>query len=133
MKVHLVIRIIAIISYCTICLMGMIIGIPFICYLFAASLLEWVNSPKQAFAALLGILGLIILISTHFQKSRSTRLQTEFIIFILLLSPIIERLLSVPLKLFYYPSFIIPFFCFLVLYPISIFSKQKAQRTLSSI
>jgi hypothetical protein len=132
MKAHLIIRSVAILFYSSIYLMGMLIGMPFICYLFLTPFFEW-ETPSQPLTALAAITGLLILLYTYFPRTRSTGLRTEIIIFLLLLTPVAERLLSVPLVMFNYPAFIIPTACFLTLYPLSIFLRQRAEKIQSSL
>jgi len=128
MKMHFIVRAISILSYFSIYLMGMMIGIPFICYLFLMPFFEWTTTPSQPLTALAALLGLGMLLRTYAPRVRQTNLATEVFIFILLLSPIIERLVSVPLSLFDYPGFVVPLICFLVLYPLSIILRLKMQK-----
>jgi hypothetical protein len=107
--------------------MGMMIGIPFICYLFLMPFFEWTTTPSQPLTALAALLGLGMLLRTYAPRVRQASLASELFIFILLLLPIIERLVSVPLMLFDYPGFIVPVTCFFVMYPLSIILKLKAQ------
>lgn len=123
MKFKNLIKLLSIISYCTIMLKGGIIVIPFIFYLISACAsifhLEVIN---QASTSIIGIIGLLLIIKS-FQENKNT-LKSIFINiigFLMLLVPIAERLSSVSLKLFNYSAFKIPLILFLLFFIIYIF------------
>jgi len=123
-------KIIAIVFYLLIILVGQLIGLPFFFWLLY-TMLDFGN-PDQLFA-FLGVVGLTI----SFIKLNSTRtfkvLLLDIICFILLASPLVRRMTAVPIELFNYLAFIIPTTIFSLFYIISIyysvrlyFQSQKA-------
>jgi hypothetical protein len=108
---------IAIISYLIIFLRGDMIGFPFFIWLALVSL--DIGNIDQVFA-LLGIIGLI----ASFLIINSPRTFKLWLLdiacFLLLLSPLIERMAFVPLEMFNYLAFIIPTVIFVLLYLFSI-------------
>jgi hypothetical protein len=123
-------KIIAIVSYLLIILAGQLIGLPFF-YWLLYTLFDFGNT-DQLFA-FLAVVGLTI----SFIKLNSTRtfkvLMLDIICFILLASPLVRRMTSVPIELFNYLAFIIPITIFSLFYIISIyysvrlyFESQKA-------
>src|SRR4030095_7142862 len=107
-------KIISIISYLLIFLNGEMISIPMFFYLPIATFNF--NSPLQALTSALGLFGLLYLLTLAIRTNQNGRFLNYLIIFILLLSPIIQRLLSVPIRLFNYSMFIIPCLLFIVFY-----------------
>ena len=120
-------KIIAIVSYFLIILMGEMIGLPFFLWLIF-TLFDFGNI-DQIFA-LFAIVGLTIC----FIKINSTRtlniVMLDILCFVLLASPIVRRMTVVPLEKFNYLAFIIPTTCFVLFYFISIFFsvRQNQQR-----
>jgi len=123
-------KIIAIVSYLLIILVGQLIGLPFF-YWLLYTLFDFGNI-DQLFA-FLGVVGLTI----SFIKLNSTRtfkvLLLDIICFMLLASPIIRRMTAAPIELFNYLAFIIPTTIFSLFYIVSIcysirlyFQNQKA-------
>ena len=102
------IRIISIISYFLIILSGQMIGLPFICWLLF-TFFDFGNI-DQIFA-IFGIIGIIL----NFTKWKNNILIT-ILSYFLMLSPIISRMVQVPLKLFDYLSFEIPLSIFTIGY-----------------
>ena len=130
MKQLKIFKIIAIVFYLLIILVGQLIGLPFFFWLLY-TMLDFGN-PDQLFA-FLGVVGLTI----SFIKLNSTRtfkvLLLDIICFILLASPLVRRMTAVPIELFNYLAFIIPTTIFSLFYIISIyysvrlyFQSQKA-------
>ena len=113
-----ILRALSILAYCFILFNGWFISLPFFLILIFA--VFDLGTRFQIFC-ILAIIGLILLIRiTRMAKTKKT-LFIELIIFILLLSPIAERLLSVNISLFNYPGFIFPFSTFIILYILSLF------------
>ena len=123
-------KIIAIVFYLLIILVGQLIGLPFF-YWLLYTLFDFGNI-DQLFA-FLGVVGLTI----SFIKLNSTRtfkvLLLDIICFMLLASPIIRRMTAAPIELFNYLAFIIPTTIFSLFYIVSIcysirlyFQNQKA-------
>jgi len=123
-------KIIAIVSYLLIILVGQLIGLPFF-YWLLYTLFDFGNI-DQLFA-FLGVVGLTI----SFIKLNSTRtfkvLLLDIICFMLLALPIIRRMTAAPIELFNYLAFIIPTTIFSLFYIVSIcysirlyFQNQKA-------
>ena len=111
-------RVIAIISYLLIILMGQIIGMPFFAWLLF-TLFDFGNS-DQLFA-LLGVAGLAMLLINH-NKTRTLKLLAlDVVCFLLLASPLVRRMTAVPLELFNYLGFIIPAASFVLFYTVSLF------------
>ena len=130
MKQLKIFKIIAIVSYLLIILVGQLIGLPFF-YWLLYTLFDFGNI-DQLFA-FLGVVGLTI----SFIKLNSTRtfkvLLLDIICFMLLASPIIRRMTAAPIELFNYLAFIIPTTIFSLFYIVSIcysirlyFQNQKA-------
>ena len=130
MKQLKIFKIIAIVSYLLIILVGQLIGLPFF-YWLLYTLFDFGNI-DQLFA-FLGVIGLTI----SFIKLSSTRtfkvLLLDIICFMLLALPIIRRMTAAPIELFNYLAFIIPTTIFSLFYIVSIcysirlyFQNQKA-------
>ena len=123
-------KLIAIISYLLIILMGGMIGLPFFLWLLF-TLVDFGNI-DQVFA-FFGVLGLTISFMT-FNSTRTLKiLLLDIISFLLLATPIIRRMTAVPIELFNYLAFIIPTTLFGLFYIFSIyfsvrqyFQNQKA-------
>ncbi len=118
MKPDNILRALSILAYCFILFNGWFISIPFFLVLIF-SIFDW--GTKLQIFSILAVLGLIQLIRLTGLAKTKKILFAEFLIFIFLLSPIAERLLSVNIVLFNYPGFILPFFTFIILYILSIF------------
>lgn len=99
---------ISIVSYLSIILLGQIIGLPFICWLIFTSF-DFGNF-DQLFA-IFGIIGIVINLTKWRDNIPST-----IISFLLMLSPIISRLVQVPIDKFNYLAFQIPLSIFIVMY-----------------
>jgi hypothetical protein len=126
MKLSHIIRGLSMLAYFSIILKGMIIGIPFILFLFF-TLFEW--GTKTQVAVLFAFIGLISLVALRKRPKTTRTLLIEIIVFILLLLPILERITSVPISLFNYAAFIIPAISFIILYPLSLlFSYREINR-----
>lgn len=117
MKKQKAFKIIGIISYLLIILMGEMIGLPFFLWLMF-TMFDFGNA-DQIFA-LLGVIGLAINFMTlHLARSLKTIL-LDILCFGLLISPIVRRLTSVPIEKFNYLAFIIPTVIFMLFYLLSI-------------
>ena len=117
MPFHPIFKSIAIIAYCFIMLNGWMIGIPFFLFLIF-SLFEF--GTLAQLAALLSFTGFFLLLfPSDFKKIKRT-VRLQLVIYVLLLSPIIELLACVPLELFYYSTFIIPVLIFVIGFPVHI-------------
>ncbi len=104
MKTEKTFKIITLLSYCVIILMGNMIGIPLLFWLIWTSI-DFGNI-NQLFAVL-GLVG-IILLFTNWHTKRAVKILS----FIFMLSPVVFRLSEVPLEKFDYPSFQIPLYIF---------------------
>jgi hypothetical protein len=114
-------KIVSLISYSLIFLMGHMIGLPFILWLIFTSF-EFGNV-EQVFA-IFGLIG-IILNFTKYDKFSIIRI----ISFILMIAPIIKRLTLTPIEQFNYLTFLVPLLIFVISYLIlitmSITNKQN--------
>jgi hypothetical protein len=102
------IRITSIISYCLIILAGQMIGLPFILWLLFTAF--QFGNIDQLFA-LLGIVGIIL----NFTKWK-TKIFVTVLSFLFMLSPIVSRLVQVPIEKFNYLAFQIPLTIFILTY-----------------
>lgn len=102
------IRIISIASYMLIILSGQMIGLPFICWLIFTSF-DFGNI-DQLFA-ILGVIG----VSLNLTKWKNNSI-LAMVSFVLMLSPIISRLVQVPIQMFDYLAFEIPLAFFIISY-----------------
>lgn len=113
MRVSSILLFIAVCSYCVIMLNGEMISIPMFCYLaygwFAAD-----DNVDRLFIILALIGFALLFIQT--QNNPTKRFFKHVIVFLLLLSPLINRICAVPLSLFNYPSFTIPTVTFVASY-----------------
>lgn len=112
-----ILKIVALISYSFIILMGQMIGLPFLFWLIWTSF-EFGN-PDQIFAVF-GLIG-FILMCTKLYKQRFLKI----ILFLLMITPIIRRLTEVPLEKFNYLTFQIPLVIFSITSLILILKPQK--------
>ena len=111
------IRTISIISYLLIILAGQMIGLPFFLWLIFTTF-DFGNI-DQLFA-IFGLIGIIL----NLTKWR-TNIIVTILSFILMLSPIISRLVQVPIEMFDYLSFKIPLTIFIITYLIYIIINVK--------
>jgi hypothetical protein len=107
-----IIRIISIVSYFLIILVGQMIGLPFIFWLIF-TVFDFGNI-DQLFA-IFGVIG----IGINLSKWKNNKLLT-IVSFALMLSPIISRLKQVPIEMFDYLAFEIPLTIFIIGYLIFI-------------
>ncbi len=136
MKIKSLVKTLSILSYCLIMINGSIVAIPFILYLISASIsifnLDGIN---QSVTSLIGIIGLILIIK-NFEEETFKSVFINFLGFLILLVPLIERSSSVSIELFNYLSFKIPLILFIVLFLInmliSIFDYFKNKKILNS-
>lgn len=102
------IRTTSIVSYLLIILAGQMIGLPFILWLIF-TIFDFGNV-DQVFA-ILGILGIILNLTKW-----KTNTMVTILSFILMLSPIVSRLVQVPVEMFNYLTFQIPLIIFIITY-----------------
>lgn len=119
-------RVIAIISYLLIFLMGQMIGVPFFFWL-AFTLFDFGNI-DQLFA-FFAVVGLVTICINHNKTRTAKLLALDLLCFFLLISPLIRRMTAVPIELFNYLAFIIPTTLFVSFYIASLFfgCKQYSQ------
>jgi len=79
---------------------------------------------------ILADLGLILLAILTFMKKTKVTMALECAIYIMLLSPLIRMLAIFPFQMFDYPLFIVPFGCFVILYPISVLFSTSEYRSM---
>ena|SRR5215217_462177 len=111
-------RTFSLIAYLCIILKGQMIGLPFFIWL-PFSLLNFWNL-DQLFS-LLAIIAFVIILLNRKDEQTTKRLMLELVCFLLLASPIIGRLVAVPLEMFNYLAFIVPTTLFFLLYSASVF------------
>lgn len=121
MKREKVLKIISLISYSLIILMGEMIGLPFLFWLIWTSF-EFGNS-DQIFAVF-GLIGFVVMF-TKLYKQRILKV----LIFLLMLLPIVRRLTEVSLEKFNYFGFQIPLLIFITTSLILIFKPKKEEKT----
>ena len=102
--------------------MGSMVGLPFFFWL-VFTLFDFGNI-DQLFA-LMAVIGLILCTKTLNSPRTFKNILFEVLIFILLCSPLIRKMSFVPIELFNYLAFIIPFSTFVLLYIISLFIKIR--------
>lgn len=100
------IRIVSILSYSFIILKGQMIGIPLICWI-VFTISDFGNI-DQLFAVL-AMLGIIL----NLTKWKS-KVPIAMLSFMMMLLPIISRMLQIPVEMFNYLSFTIPFSVFII-------------------
>lgn len=110
-------RIISIISYCLIVLAGQMIGLPLILWLIF-TMFDFGNI-NQLFA-ILGMTGIVL----NYTKWKHYT-WVMIISFFLMLLPILNRLVQVPIKSFNYLAFQIPVVLFVITYLVLIFINIK--------
>ena len=117
-KKYKVTKMISIVSYLLIILMGSIIGLPFFLWLLF-TLFDFGNI-DQLFA-FFGVIGLTISFVT-FNSTRTLKvLLLDIICFVLLASPLIRRMTVIPIEKFNYLAFIIPTTIFALFYIFSLY------------
>lgn len=112
-----IVKIVSIISFCLIILNGSMICMPFLLYLIIS--VFNVGEISQTITSIIGICGLILVFKEFGEKVTLKRVLKDLLAFMFLIIPLIERLNSIPIKLFDYLTFKIPIILFLVLYLIS--------------
>lgn len=105
---RITIRVTSLISYMLIILAGHMIGVPFIFWLIYT--VFDIGNIDQLFA-ILGIIGIVL----NFTKWKN-EIPVTIVSFLLMLSPIIGRMLQVPIDLFDYLAFQIPLTFFIMSY-----------------
>ena len=109
-----ILKTISLISYSLIFFNGAMISVPMFLYLLFS--VANFDSPSQAVTSIFAIVGLILVITLDFVSNNKKSFLLSLLAFLLLLSPIIQRLVFVPTRLFNYPLFIIPLSLFLISY-----------------
>ena len=120
-------KIISILAYLFIMLMGTMIGIPFIVWLLFTAF-DFGNT-DQIFAVLgiLGILGILV----NLVKWKNS-VPPAIVSFLMMLSPLISRTIQVPFELFNYLLFQIPLAIFIIGYPASVILTVKKQNEMTA-
>jgi hypothetical protein len=121
---HLILRVISIISYCFIFIWGWMIAVPLGCILIFGILDA---EPFTRVLLILADLALVTLSIISFKQRSKISVFIEIAVYILLLAPLIRMLTSFPLSTFNYPLFIFPFTTFILLFPLSIFLSNSNQ------
>jgi len=121
MKKEKVLKIISLISYSLIILMGEMIGLPFLFWLIWTSF-EFGNS-DQIFA-ILGLIGFILVFTKLYRQWI-----IKILIFVLMITPVVRRLTEVPFEKFNYLAFQIPLLIFITTSLILIFKAKKKRKT----
>lgn len=101
------------------------IALPFIFVLTVGILYE---NPGERVLLLLADLGLILLAILSFYKKTKLRIALEWLVYLLLLSPLIRLVLLFPVQTLEFPLFFIPFAAFVLLYPLSVLSSHLENR-----
>lgn len=114
MTIAAILKIIALVCYTFIFWNGQMISIPMFYYLPMTALSF--DFSMQQLSAVLGVIGLIILAIQSFYPNDKRKFLISVLVLLLLLSPIIQRLIAVPISLFNYPLFIVPCSLFLLSY-----------------
>ena len=115
------IRIISIVSYLLIILVGQMIGLPFILWLIFTAF-DFGNI-DQLFA-IFGVIG----VGINLTKWKNNKL-LSIVSFALMLSPIISRFVQVPIEMFDYLAFEIPLTIFIITYLIFIVMNMFESKT----
>ena len=108
-------KIISIICYAFILLAGQMIKLPLFLWLLFTSF-EF-NNPDQLYA-ILGLIGLLL----YIREENNSALKI-ILILLLILSPLIKRIIFIPIKMFNYPEFYIPLIAFVVFYVTTMIGK----------
>ena len=111
-------RTFSLIAYLCIILKGQMIGLPFFIWL-PISLFNFWNL-DQLFS-LLAVIAFVIILLNRKDDETAKRVMLDLVCFLLLASPIIGRLVAVPIEMFNYLEFIIPTTLFFLLYSASVF------------
>ena len=118
MKKYKIAKLISIISYLLIILMGSMIGVPFFLWLLLTAF-DFGNI-DQLFA-FFGVIGLTIIFATLKSPRTLKVFLLDIICFMLLASPIVRRLTAIPIEKFNYLAFIIPTTIFILFYILSLY------------
>jgi hypothetical protein len=121
-KMHLIIRVISVISYCFIYIWGWMIAVPLGCILIFGILDA---EPVTRVLLILADLALISLFIFSFTPRSKISVFIEIVTYLLLLAPLIRMLSGFPLSTFNYSLFVFPFASFTLLFPLSIFLSNK--------
>ncbi|WP_312393770.1 hypothetical protein [Chryseobacterium sp.] len=110
-------KIISVLSYCCILIMGMMIAVPMILFLIGTAI--DFGSTDQIFA-ILGIVGIVLTFI-----SWKEGVLKSIIAFLFMISPIISRLFQAPVESFHYWVFTAPLAIFIITYLIVIILQIK--------
>lgn len=125
MKLYLPLKTFSIFSYCFIILKGWFIGVPFIFYLFM-TLFDF--GTYEQLAGVAAFVGLYITAIPFLKNRTNQSYLLESVSFLLLLVPIIQRLISVPIELFDYGAFKYPLYAFVLSYFLAVFFSFKENK-----
>jgi hypothetical protein len=125
MKPYLPLKTFSIFSYCFIILKGWFIGVPFIFYLFM-TLFDF--GTYEQLAGVAAFLGLYLTVIPFLKNRTKHSFLLESASFLLLLVPLVQRLISVPIKLFDYGAFKYPLFTFILSYFLAVLFSFKEKR-----
>lgn len=117
MKWYNILKCFAVLAYLFIILNGEMISAPFFPYLIFTLFDFGTLAELYSLAAISGLI-LIIVFARHQNSKR--KLLFETLAFLLLILPMMDRLTSVPIRLFNYAAFIIPASIFLCLFIVSL-------------
>lgn len=115
-------KILAYLAYFLIFMQGSMICLPFFIWIFSAAF--FFGSLSQLFA-IAAILGLVISHKTWKKPKSISKTLLNLLTFILLLSPVLYRMIAVPIEMFNYLGFIVPFSAFVILYSVAICLPQR--------
>ena len=118
MKKYKIAKIISIVSYLLIILMGSMIGLPFFMWLIF-TMFDFGNIDQLY--AFFGVIGLVISFVTFNSTRTFKTLFLDIISFMLLASPLIRRLTAIPIEKFNYLAFVIPTTIFSLFYIFSLY------------
>jgi hypothetical protein len=111
-------RTLSLIAYLCIILKGQMIGLPFLIWL-PFSLFNFWNLDQ--FFSFLAVIAFVIIMLNRKDEETTKGVMLDLVCFLLLASPIIGRLVAVPIEMFNYLAFIIPSTLFFLLYSASVF------------
>ena len=125
MKVSSILREIAVLVYFFIFFKGTYVSFPMILYL-----LFTVGDfgTAQQIVSGIALTGLIIHFWHPTFKSKTRKLVVNAIVFLFLLTPMVQKLLTLPLERFLYEWFLLPAVCFITLYVASLLLLAKQMR-----
>ena len=117
MKLSSILKEVAILFYFVIFLQGSMVSLPMFVYLLFT--VADFGTTEQIFAAI-AMFGLIIHFLHLSFKNKIKKLAVDLFVFACLLSPIIQRMVMLPLERFNYTLFILPALCFTIFYLVTL-------------